>query len=227
MTMNKKEFEKTIKFVNFLTKKKYTYNFQWLGIDTIQFPSDLIVIQELIYKIKPNVIIETGVAKGGSLIFYSSILNLIKQKYKKVIGIDILIKKKNKNKILKHPMSKNIQLIEGSSTDDKVIKKLKIKKKSKVLVILDSNHSEHHVLNELSIYSKIVSKGSYLIVLDTTIEYIDNNLNIKKNLFMRGNNPLTAVKKFLKKNKKFRIEKNLHEKSLVSNAYSGFLKKVK
>ncbi len=225
--MNKKEFEKTIKFVNFLTKKKYTYNFQWLGIDTIQFPSDLIVIQELIYKIKPNVIIETGVAKGGSLIFYSSILNLIKQKYKKVIGIDILIKKKNKNKILKHPMSKNIQLIEGSSTDDKVIKKLKIKKKSKVLVILDSNHSEHHVLNELSIYSKIVSKGSYLIVLDTTIEYIDNNLNIKKNLFMRGNNPLTAVKKFLKKNKKFRIEKNLHEKSLVSNAYSGFLKKVK
>ena len=225
--MNKKEFEKTIKFVNFLTKKKYTYNFQWLGIDTIQFPSDLIVIQELIYKIKPNVIIETGVAKGGSLIFYSSILNLIKQKYKKVLGIDILIKKKNKNKILKHPMSKNIQLIEGSSTDDKVIKKLKIKKKSKVLVILDSNHSEHHVLNELSIYSKIVSKGSYLIVLDTTIEYIDNNLNIKKNLFMRGNNPLTAVKKFLKKNKKFRIEKNLHEKSLVSNAYSGFLKKVK
>ena len=225
--MNKKEFEKTIKFVNFLTKKNYTYNFQWLGIDTIQFPSDLIVIQELIYKIKPNVIIETGVAKGGSLIFYSSILNLIKQKYKKVIGIDILIKKKNKNKILKHPMSKNIQLIEGSSTDDKVIKKLKIKKKSKVLVILDSNHSEHHVLNELSIYSKIVSKGSYLIVLDTTIEYIDNNLNIKKNLFMRGNNPLTAVKKFLKKNKKFRIEKNLHEKSLVSNAYSGFLKKVK
>ena len=225
--MNKKEFEKTIKFVNFLTKKKYTYNFQWLGIDTIQFPSDLIVIQELIYKIKPNVIIETGVAKGGSLIFYSSILNLIKQKYKKVIGIDILIKKKNKNKILKHPMSKNIQLIEGSSTDDKVIKKLKIKKKSKVLVILDSNHSEHHVLNELSIYSKIVSKGSYLIVLDTTIEYIDNNLNIKKNLFMRGNNPLTAVKKFLKKNKKFRIDKNLHEKSLVSNAYSGFLKKVK
>jgi cephalosporin hydroxylase len=92
---------------------------------------------------------------------------------------------------------------------------------------LDSNHSEEHVLNELSIYSKIVSKGSYLIVLDTTIEYIDNNLNTKKNLFMRGNNPLTAVKKFLKKNKKFKIEKNLHEKSFVSNAYSGFLKKVK
>tara|TARA_E500000178_G_scaffold231008_1_gene227531 strand:- start:1075 stop:1752 length:678 start_codon:yes stop_codon:yes gene_type:complete len=225
--MNKKEFEKTIKFVNFLTKKKYTYNFKWLGIDAIQFPSDLIVIQELIYKIKPNVIIETGVAKGGSLIFYSSILNLINQKYKKVIGIDILIKKKNKKKILKHPMSKNIQLIEGSSIDDKVIKKLRVKKNSKVLVILDSNHSEEHVLNELSIYSKIVSKGSYLIVLDTTIEYIDNNLNIKKNLFMRGNNPLTAVKKFLKKNKKFKIEKDLHEKSLVSNAYSGFLKKVK
>lgn len=225
--MNKKEFEKTIKFVNFLTKKKYTYNFKWLGIDAIQFPSDLIVIQELIYKIKPNVIIETGVAKGGSLIFYSSILNLINQKYKKVIGIDILIKKKNKIKILKHPMSKNIQLIEGSSVDDKVIKKIKIKKNSKVLVILDSNHSEEHVLNELSIYSKIVSKGSYLIVLDTTIEYIDNKLNTKKNLFMRGNNPLTAVKKFLKKNKKFKIDKNLHEKSLVSNAYSGFLKKVK
>lgn len=124
-------------------------------------------------------------------------------------------------------MSKNIQLIEGSSIDEKVIKKLNIKKKSKVLVILDSNHSEEHVLNELSIYSKIVSKGSYLIVLDTTIEYIDNNLNTKKNLFMRGNNPLTAVKKFLKKNKKFKIEKNLHEKSFVSNAYSGFLKKVK
>ena len=96
-------------------------------------------------------------------------------------------------------MSKNIQLIEGSSIDNKAIKKIKIKKNSKVLVILDSNHSEEHVLNELSIYSKIVSKGSYLIVLDTTIEYIDNKLNTKKNLFMRGNNPLTAVKKFLKK----------------------------
>ena len=86
--MNKKEFKKTIKFINFLTKKKYTYNFKWLGINAIQFPSDLIVIQELIYKIKPNVIIETGVAKGGSLIFYSSILNLINQKSKKVIGIE-------------------------------------------------------------------------------------------------------------------------------------------
>lgn len=123
--MNKKEFEKTIKFVNFLTKKKYTYNFKWLGIDTIQFPSDLIVIQELIYKIKPNVIIETGVAKGGSLIFYSSILNLINQKYKKVIGIDVLIKKKITKKFLNIQCQKIFNLLKAPLSMPKLLKKSK------------------------------------------------------------------------------------------------------
>lgn len=225
--MKKINFKKTIKFINFLTKKKYTYNFNWLGVKTIQFPSDLIVIQELIFKNKPDIIIETGVAHGGTLIFYSSILELIGKKYKKVIGIDVLIKDHNKEKIKNHKLSKNIKLIECSSTDKSILKKLNLKKNKKILVVLDSNHSEEHVLKELEIYSKIVSKNSYIIVLDTVIEYLDEKLNKKNKPFSRGNNPFTAVKKFLKFNRNFKIDRKYENLAVISNGYSGFLKKIK
>ena len=147
-----------IPIVNKLLETKYVYLFDWLGVPTIQFPNDLIVMQELIYKYKPEFIIETGVAHGGTLLFYSSILKLIKKKFK-VIGVDIFIKAKNKKKIKKNPLSKNIVLIETSSTDINTLKKLeKITKGKKTLVVLDSNHSHDHVLKELDLYSNLIKK---------------------------------------------------------------------
>ena len=220
-------FKKTINYQNLLTKIRYTYNFKWLGLRTIQLPTDLIVLQELIYRQKPDVIIETGVAHGGSLIFYSSLLELLNKKFKRVIGIDILIRSKNRKKILNHPLSKNIELIQLSSTSDEILKKLKKIRNKKIMVVLDSNHAESHVLKELEIYSELIKKGGYIVVLDTAIEFIDNKLNSKSKPFSRGNNPYTAVKKFLKRTKKFIIDREFEEKAIISNAYSGFLKRIK
>ena len=148
-----------INTINKLLETKYVYHFNWFGIPTIQFPSDLIVLQELIFKEKPTIIIETGVAHGGTLIFYASILKLIHEKNFKVIGIDIKIKKKNKKNIKKNRLSKFIKLIEISSTNKKVLNLIKkVVNNNKLLVVLDSNHTHDHVLNELNLYSKILKK---------------------------------------------------------------------
>jgi len=151
---------------------EYSYHFKWFGLPIIQFPQDIIALQEIIWRIKPDLIIETGIARGGSLIFSASMLELLGKG--SVLGIDIEIRKQNKKNILKHPLSKRIKMIEGSSIDENVISKVyKIAEKNKkILVILDSNHSHTHVLSELNAYSKLVKKGSYLIVFDTRIDDI-------------------------------------------------------
>ncbi len=222
---NKNQY--SINFVNKLLETRYVYHFDWLGVPTIQFPSDLLVIQDLIFKIKPKVIIETGVAHGGSLVFYSSILSLLNIKKFKVFGVDIKIKKENIKKILKNPAAKNIELIETSSVDQKTFTKLQKQTNNKAtLVILDSNHTEAHVLNELQLYSQLIKKNNYLIVMDTTIEFINQKFINKDRDFKKGNNPFTAVKKFLKKNKNFKIDRSFENKSFISSCYNGFLKKV-
>ena len=214
-----------IKLINYLLETKYIYNFNWLGIPSIQFPSDLIVFQELIYNYKPDVIIETGVAHGGSLIFYSSIMSLIKKKFK-IYGIDIKIKKKNRIKISNHPLANNVELIEKNSTDnslkDLFDKKIK---NSKVLVFLDSNHSHEHVLNEIKLYSKYIKKNGYLIVMDTTTEFVKKKFINKGRNFGKGNSPFTAVKEFLKTNKSFVIDNYYEDKSFITSCFSGFLRK--
>jgi len=214
-----------IKLINYLLETKYIYNFNWLGIPSIQFPSDLIVFQELIYNYKPDVIIETGVAHGGSLIFYSSIMSLIKKKFK-IYGIDIKIKKKNRIKISNHPLANNVELIEKNSTDnslkDLFDKKIK---NSKVLVFLDSNHSHEHVLNEIKLYSKYIKKNGYLIVMDTTTEFVKKKFINKGRNFGKGNSPFTAVKEFLKSNESFVIDNYYEDKSFITSCFSGFLRK--
>tara|TARA_B110000037_G_C17127266_1_gene508763 strand:+ start:1600 stop:2316 length:717 start_codon:yes stop_codon:yes gene_type:complete len=214
-----------VKIINYLLETKYVYNFDWLGIPSIQFPSDLMVFQEVIYNYKPDVIIETGVAHGGSLIFYSSIMSLIKKKFK-VFGIDIKIKKKNRIKISKHPLAQNIELIEKSSTDEslKVFFDKKIKN-SKVLIFLDSNHSHEHVLNEIKLYSKYIKKNGYLVVMDTTTEFVKKKFINKGRNFGKGNSPFTAVKEFLKTDKSFIIDKYYEDKSFITSCFSGFLRK--
>ena len=223
-------------YVNHLSKKwmiegmkhDYNYYFDWMGIPIIQYPNDILAIQEILWKVKPDVIIETGVAHGGSLIFYSSMLELIhktKNKKFKVYGIEIDFKNHNKKRFYKNAFSKNVEIINSSSTDLKMVKHLKSKiKKKKTLVILDSNHEHDHVLEELKIYSNFVSKGSYCIVLDTAVEDLPNKYFQNKK-WGKGNNPKTAVKSFLKENKKFKIDE-IHKKLQITCAPDGYLIKV-
>ena len=210
-------------------KFQYSYHFSWMGRPIIQYPQDMIALQELIWQIKPDLIIETGIARGGSLIFSASILQLIGKG--SVIGIDIDIRKQNRIEIEKHSMFKRIKMIEGSSIDQKIVKKVQqlAKNKKQILVILDSNHSHEHVLQELELYSPLVSKNSYLIVFDTVIEDVSTpqTKSHQKRPWGKGNNPKTAVKFFLKSNKRFIIDKEIENKLMITVAPSGFLKCVK
>jgi len=244
-----KSYKKKTKFIksakNFLKnsiKEKYSYNFNSLGLPIIQYPQDIVVAQELIWKIKPDLIIETGIARGGSLISNASMLALIdiseaikkKKKFnpliskRKVIGIDIDLRLDNKKKIKNHPMSSRIQILEGSSTNKDIVKKVKdiSKKYKKIMVFLDSNHSEEHVYQELLAYASLVSINSYCIVYDTVIEDLPKN-TYPDRPWGRNNNPKTAVKKFLNNNDKFKIDKNIEDKLLITVSPSGFLKKIK
>jgi cephalosporin hydroxylase len=208
---------------------EYSYHFKWLGRPIIQFPQDIVALQEIIWNMKPDLIIETGIARGGSLIFSASILELLGKG--KVLGIDIEIRKENMKKILEHPLSKRIKMIVGSSIDENTINQVyKVAKKyKKIMVILDSNHSHNHVLSELKAYSKLVKKGSYLIVFDTVIEDIPKKYSKKliKGNWSKTDNPKTAVREFLKENKRFKIDKEIEDKLLITVGPEGFLKCIK
>lgn len=214
-------------------KYEYTYNFKWLGRPVLQLPTDIMALQELIWEVKPDLIIETGIAHGGSIIFSASMLELLGGDGL-VVGIDIDIREHNRIEIEKHPMFKRITLLEGSSIDEKIEEQVNsiAKNRKKIMVILDSFHTHEHVLKELEIYSKFVSVDSYLIVFDTNIEFnCDDIHEINKDLPKRpwsvGNNPWTAVKEFLKINETFIIDKSIESKIVFTSAPDGFLKKVK
>tara|TARA_B100000900_G_scaffold414986_1_gene443308 strand:- start:3487 stop:4209 length:723 start_codon:yes stop_codon:yes gene_type:complete len=221
--------KKSLSIINQLLKTKYNYQFNWLGVPAIQFPNDIIILQELIFNQKPKIIIECGIGHGGMLIFYASILKLLNIKNFKVIGIDVFIKKKNRKIIESHPLSKNIKLYETSSTNKTFFNKLKksdfIKRNSK-LIILDSNHTKNHVLQELDLYSNLLKKKEYIVVMDTIIDFIDKTFN-KGKAFKKGNSPYNAVISFLKKNKKFKVDTFYENKSYLTVARKGFLQKVK
>ena len=207
--------------------KKYTYNFTWLGRPIIQFPQDIIALQELIWNVKPDLIIETGIAHGGSLIFSASMLELLGGKGH-VLGIDIDIREHNRKEIERHPLLKRITMIQGSSTDPEIAKKVYAfaKDKKKILVVLDSLHTHDHVANELELYSPLISSGSYLVVFDTIIEDMPEDY-FPDRPWGKGNNPKTAVWEFLKKNDRFVIDKEIENKLLITVAPDGYLKCVK
>lgn len=206
---------------------KYAYNFTWMGRPIIQFPQDMLAMQEIIWNLKPDLIIETGIAHGGSLIFHASMLELVGGEAD-VLGIDIDIREHNRLEIEKHPMFKRITLMEGSSVADETAQKVFdfAKSKQRVLVILDSNHTHEHVLKELEIYSQLVTKDSYLIVFDTLVEDMPDSLS-KDRPWGKGNNPKTAVWEFLKNNDRFEIDKKLENKLLITVAPDGYLKCIK
>lgn len=204
----------------------YSYNFTWMGRPIIQYPQDMIAMQELIWEIKPDLIIETGIAHGGSLIYYASILELIGEG--EVLGIDIDIRDHNRKEIEKHPMFKRIKMIQGSSISAEVLEQVKgfASGKKKVMVCLDSNHTHEHVLSELELYFPFVTLNSYLVVFDTIVEDLPEN-TYSNRAWGIGDNPKTAVKEFLKTHNNFEIDSSIDNKLLVSVAPEGYLKRIK
>jgi cephalosporin hydroxylase len=216
-----------VDFIKKVEKTKYSYNFSWMGTPIIAYPQDMIAMQEIIWEIKPDLIIETGVAHGGSIIFYASLLNMIGNGT--VLGIDIDIRSHNRELIESHPMFNRIELIEGSSTSNQVYEAVKkiAQSKKKVLVCLDSNHTHDHVLKELELYAPLVSKDSYCVVFDTVVEDMGPEWDWGIRDWGVGNNPKTAVYQFLKQNKDFEIDSSIDSKLLITVAPSGYLKKIK
>lgn len=209
----------------------YSYNFAWMGRPIIQYPQDIVVMQELIWEVKPDMIIETGIAHGGSLIFSASMLALLEIcgeiENGQVLGIDIDIRAHNKQAIEAHPMSKKITMFQGSSIDEEMIAKVYnfAKKGKRILLCLDSNHTHEHVLAELKAYARLVSAGSYCVVFDTLIE--DMPTRFYDRPWDKGNNPKTAVWEFLKECDDFVIDKSIENKILITVAPDGYLKRVK
>ena len=232
----------TRQWLNESIKTNYSYHFDWLGRPVIQYPQDLVGTQQLLWSVQPDLIIETGIARGGSLIFYSSILELIAQcggpSNAKILGIDIDLRKHNKDAILAHPMSKRIEMIEGSSIDEKVATQVRQKAQSaqKVMLFLDSNHTHYHVLQELRLYAPLVSLNSYVVVFDTIVEDLPGNL-IKDRPWAKGNNPKTAVHEYLREiqSEDIRdedgarlnlvIDNNIQSKLMITVAPYGYLKR--
>lgn len=205
-------------------RHKYSYNFTWMGRPIIQFPQDMVAMQEIIWRVRPKVIIETGVAHGGSLIYYASLLELIGGDGV-VVGIDVDIRPHNRTEIERHPMSHRIRLVEGSSVDEATVNQARrlADGLGPVLVVLDSNHTHAHVLRELELYSSLVQKDSYLVVFDTLIEDMPDDL-IKDRPWRKGDNPKTAVWEFLKSNPRFVVDKDVESKLLLTVAPDGYLK---
>lgn len=211
-------------WVREISPHKYPYNFTWMGRPIIQLPQDIMAMQEIIWKVKPDLIIETGIAHGGSLIFYASMLELIGEEGQ-ILGIDVDVRQHNRVEIETHPMFKRITMIEGSSIDAKIVKQVYdfAQDKSRVLLVLDSNHTHDHVLQELELYSPLVTKDSYLVVFDTLIEDMPEDF-FPDRPWGRNNNPKTAVWEFLKTNKRFEIDKDMEAKLLITVSPDGYLK---
>ena len=209
---------------------KYSYNFSWLGRPIIQYPQDMIAMQEIIWEVKPDLIIETGIAHGGSLIFSAAMLELVASCTGiegEVIAIDIDIRPHNRKAIEEHPMYKRISMIEGSSIAPEIVAQVveKAKGKKRVLVFLDSNHTHDHVLAELEAYAQLTTIDSYCVVFDTVIEDMPPKL-VGERPWGPGNNPKTAVWEYLKSHSEFEIDKSLQHKLVITVAPDGYLKRV-
>ncbi len=232
---------------------KYSYNFTWLSRPIIQYPQDMVAIQELIWQVKPDLIIETGIAHGGSLILSASMLSLLdyceavetgrtldpEKTQRRVVGIDIDIRAHNRAAIKAHPMAHRIDIIQGSSIEPSIVAQVQAKAKSfgGIMVFLDSNHTHEHVLAELEAYAPLTSPGSYCCVFDTVIEDLPDG-TFPDRPWGKGNNPKTAVWEYLQilKNEGrqgingkplvFEIDKKIEDKLLITVASSGYLQRV-
>lgn len=229
-------------FMRESTQPKYSYNFAWLGRPIIQYPQDIVAMQELIWAIRPDLIIETGIAHGGSLILSASMLALLdmtdaiasgatldpKISRRKVLGIDIDIRAHNRTAIEAHPLASRIQMIQGSSIAPDIVEQVRqvAAQHERVLVCLDSNHTHDHALAELEAYAPLTSVGSYCVVFDTVIEDLPAGMYPDRP-WGPGNNPKTAVWHYLKTHPEFEIDRQIDQKLLISVAPDGYLKRVR
>jgi cephalosporin hydroxylase len=213
-------------------KEKYSYNFSWMGRRIIQYPQDLVAVQEIVWDVKPDLIIETGVAHGGSAVFFASLLELNAQcggpKDAEVWCVEIELRAHNREAVVAHPLYPRLRIFDGSSIDSKIASIIgeKAANCERVMVVLDSNHTHEHVLGELNLYAPLVSVGSYCVVFDTVIEDLDG-VEFVDRPWGKGNNPKTAVAEFLKKNSDFEVNSAIDEKLLISAAPGGYLKRVR
>ncbi|MES2481452.1 MAG: cephalosporin hydroxylase family protein [Pseudomonadota bacterium] len=224
------------------TVPKYCYNFAWLGRPIIQYPQDIVAMQELIWQVRPDLIIETGIAHGGSLVFSASMLAMLdlcdaidagsmfdpKASRRKVLGIDIDIRAHNRAAIEAHPMASRIQMIQGSSIAPEVVAQVQAIAAgySRVLVCLDSNHTHDHVLAELDAYAPLTSVGSYCVVFDTIVEHLPKHM-VPDRPWAPGDNPKTAVWKYLESHPEFQIDQRVENKLLITVAPDGYLKRLR
>ena len=222
--------------------KKYSYNFTWLGRPIIQYPQDMVMMQELIWKVQPDLIIETGIAHGGSLIMSASMLALLdlceaidkgsivnpRESHRLVLGVDIDIRPHNRAAIESHPLASRIKMIQGSSIAPEVIGQVHTIARGykRVLVCLDSNHTHAHVLQELEAYAPLTSVGSYCVVFDTIIEDMPDDM-FPDRPWGRGDNPKTAVRQYVSANGNFEVDRSIDSKLMISVAPEGFLKRVR
>lgn len=219
-------------FMRESTQPKYSYNFSWLGRPIIQYPQDIVAMQELIWAVQPDLIIETGIAHGGSLILWASLLELNAAcggpEHARVVGVDIDIRANNRTAIEAHPMYKRITMIEGSSVDRSVVAQVAdaAAGRERVMVCLDSNHTHSHVLAELEAYAPLTSVGSYCVVFDTVIEDLPAGI-FPDRPWGPGDNPRTAVDAYLSSHPEFEIDRRMDNKLLVSVAPGGYLRRVR
>lgn len=212
-------------FFNESARHKYSYHFSWMGRPIIQLPQDMMAMQELIWNIKPDLVIECGIAHGGSIIYYASLLEL--QGHGEVLGIDRDIRPHNRQAIESHPMFKRIRMIEGSSVDLGVVEQVRaLAEGKKVILVLDSNHTHEHVLEELRLYAPLVSLGSYCVVMDTVVEDMPADA-FPDRPWGPGDNPKTAVLAYLEENGDFEIDQQMNDKLLISVAPDGYLRRVR
>ena len=223
---NQRGHELSLDWLMCVAENRYTYNFTWMGVPIIQFPQDIVAMQEIIWRIKPDLIIETGIARGGSLIFYASMFELLGNGH--VLGIDIDIRQHNREVIEAHPMSKRITMFEGSSVSDEMAERVRdfAKDYKNILVVLDSNHTHEHVLRELELYAPLTSVGSYCVVFDTVVEDIPEG-SFPDRPWDKGDNPKTAVWAYLKQDERFEVDSDSHNKIMVTVAPGGYLRRVR
>ncbi len=207
-----------------MSRYRYSYNFTWLGRPIIQSPEDIVAMQEIIWRVRPNLIVETGIAHGGSLMLWASMLKLLGNEGH-VLGIDVDIREHNRVEIERHPLYPGITMIQGSSVDPAVVERVRsfAAQVERVMVVLDSNHTHDHVLKELEQYSPLVKRGSYLVVFDTVVEDMPDG-SFPDRPWGKGNNPKTAVREFLGHNDRFEVDEAIEGKLLMSVAPGGYLR---
>ncbi len=217
----------SLRWLELSVRQQYSYNFTWLGRPIIQYPQDIVAIQEVIWSVKPDLVIETGIAHGGSLILSASILELIGSEGH-VLGIDIDIRAHAHAGVGGHPLAKRITMIQGSSVAPSTIDQVRnfAAGKERVLVILDSMHTRDHVQQELDAYSPLVKKGSYIVVLDTVVDDLPADLYPDRP-WGPGNGPKTAVREFLQRNERFEVDRDLESRLVITTAPEGFLRCVR